>query len=111
MIAVDLRPGPSANVVLVDRVLVDSGSGSPASIERTRRFLASHDVAPAWLALTHFHADHAGGAAALGLPVAAHAAEADTSDPRTGDPWLGFEIPPYRSRVRCRTATGSARWT
>ena len=43
-----------------------------------------------WVALTHFHADHAGGAAALGLPVAAHEAEADTADPRCGDPWLGF---------------------
>jgi glyoxylase-like metal-dependent hydrolase (beta-lactamase superfamily II) len=94
VIDVDLRPGPSANVVLVDDVLVDTGSGSPASIERLRAFVGERELS--WVALTHFHADHAGGAAALGVPVAAHEAEADTSDPRTGDPWLGFEIPAYR---------------
>ncbi|MDA0180183.1 MBL fold metallo-hydrolase [Solirubrobacter phytolaccae] len=89
---IDLRPGPSANVVRVGSVLIDTGSGTPASIARLRAFAAGVSE----VALTHFHADHAGGAAALGLPVAAHAAEADTSDPRTGDPWLGFAIPPYR---------------
>src|SRR3954451_19486206 len=99
VIAVDLRPGPSANVVLVDDVLIDSGDGSPASIARTRAFLEANRAEPAWLALTHFHADHAGGAAALGLPVAAHAIEAaliNAGDPRAGDPWLGFPIPSYR---------------
>jgi glyoxylase-like metal-dependent hydrolase (beta-lactamase superfamily II) len=94
VIAVDLRPGPSANVVLVDDVLVDTGSDSPASHARLREFLAGRRVT--WVALTHFHADHVGGAAALGLPVAAHEAEADTADPRSGDPWLGFSIPAYR---------------
>ena len=80
MIDVDLRSGRSANVVLVDDVLVDTGSGSPASIARLRAFVAC--AAPvSWVALTHFHADHAGGAAALGLPVAAHEAEADTNEP------------------------------
>jgi len=99
VIAVDLRPGPSANVVLVDDVLIDSGDGSAASMARTRAFLAAHGAHPTWLALTHFHADHAGGAAALGLRVAAHAIEAglvNDRDPRAGDPWLGFPIPPYR---------------
>lgn len=97
VIAVDLRDGPSANVVLVDDVLVDTGSGSPASIARLRAFLSEQGVGmPSWVALTHFHADHAGGAAAFGAPIAAHEAEADTGDPRWGDPWLGFEIPPYR---------------
>lgn len=88
----DERPGPSANVIRAGRVLVDTGSGSPASIARLRAFAAGAEQ----VALTHFHADHSGGAAALGLPVAAHEAEADTSDPRSGDPWLGFAIPPYR---------------
>lgn len=83
-------------------VLVDSGSGSRASVARTRAFLAEHGVAVddlAWLALTHFHADHAGGAGALGVPVAAHEREAalvNAGDARAGDPWLGFDIPPYR---------------
>ena len=105
MIAVDLRPGPSANLVLVGGprpVLVDTGSGSPASIARLHAFLSESGLAAsdlAWVALTHFHADHAGGAAALGAPVAAHAIEAglvNDADPRAGDPWLGFDIPPYR---------------
>src|SRR3954451_8299983 len=82
VIAVDLRPGPSANVVLVGGprpVLVDAGSGNVPSVERTFGFVAEHGLAPAdlaYLALTHFHADHAGGAGALGVPVAAHASEA-----------------------------------
>ncbi len=94
VIDVDLRLGPSANLVLVDDVLVDSGSGSPSSLTRLRAFVGERALS--WVALTHFHADHAGGAATLGVPIAAHEAEADTSDPRVGDPWLGFEIPPYR---------------
>ena len=95
MIAVDLRPGPSANLVLVGDVLVDTGSAG--TLQRTRAFLDG--ATPSWVALTHFHADHAGGAGTLGLPVAAHEAEAalvNAGDPRAGDPWLGFEIPPYR---------------
>jgi glyoxylase-like metal-dependent hydrolase (beta-lactamase superfamily II) len=96
VIAVDVRPGPSANVVLVGDVLVDTGG---TRLARTRAFLADHDASPRCVALTHFHADHAGGAGALGLPVAAHEAEAalvNAGDPRAGDPWLGFDIPPYR---------------
>ncbi|RKQ87239.1 glyoxylase-like metal-dependent hydrolase (beta-lactamase superfamily II) [Solirubrobacter pauli] len=89
---VDLRPGPSANTIRVGPVLVDTGSGTAASIARLRTFAQGAEQ----VALTHFHADHAGGVAALGLPVAAHEAEADTEDPRSGDPWLGFAIPPYR---------------
>jgi glyoxylase-like metal-dependent hydrolase (beta-lactamase superfamily II) len=49
--------------------------------------------------LTHFHADHAGGAGMLGLPVAAHRIEAElvnARDPRACDgEWLGFEIGAY----------------
>jgi glyoxylase-like metal-dependent hydrolase (beta-lactamase superfamily II) len=96
VIAIDVRPGPNANVVLVGDVLVDTGG---SALARTRAFLAEHGAAPRWVALTHFHADHAGGAGALGLPVAAHEAEAalvNAVDPRAGDPWLGFEIPAYR---------------
>jgi glyoxylase-like metal-dependent hydrolase (beta-lactamase superfamily II) len=104
VIAVDVRPGPSANVVLVAKtrpVLVDSGSGSPDSRARLHAFLGAQGVSVpdlAWVALTHFHADHVGGAGALGVPVAMHAAEAalvNAGDPRAGDPWLGFTIPPY----------------
>jgi glyoxylase-like metal-dependent hydrolase (beta-lactamase superfamily II) len=103
------RPGPSANLVLVTGerpVLVDSGSGSVPSDAALRAFLAAHGVAPeelAWLALTHFHADHAGGAAALRrdhrVPVAAHASEAalvNARDPRACDArFLGFPVGPY----------------
>jgi hydroxyacylglutathione hydrolase len=105
VIAVDRRPGPSANVVLVTGerpVLIDAGSASAASAARTRAFLAAHGLAAgdlAWVALTHFHVDHAGGAAALGAPIAAHALEAaivNAGDPRAGDPWLGFPVTPYR---------------
>ncbi|HEX6022684.1 MAG TPA: MBL fold metallo-hydrolase [Solirubrobacter sp.] len=102
MIAVDVRPGPNANIVLAGDVLVDTGG---SGVARTRAFLAEHGAAPRWVALTHFHADHAGGAAALGLPVAAHEVEAqlvNAGDPRAGDPWLGFEIPPYRVRRALR---------
>jgi hydroxyacylglutathione hydrolase len=105
VIAVDLRPGPSANLVLVGGerpVLVDSGSGSVASLAQTHAFLASHGLAAgdlAWLALTHFHADHVGGAASLGVPVAAHALEAaivNDRDPRACDArWLAFSVGPY----------------
>jgi hydroxyacylglutathione hydrolase len=105
VIAFDSRPGPSANVVLVPGdgpVLIDAGSGSADADRRTHAFLAEHGLRAhdlAWLALTHFHADHAGGARALGVPVAAHEREAalvNGGDPRAGDPWLGFAIPPYR---------------
>ena len=104
MIAVDLRPGPSANLVLVGGprpVLIDSGSAGTASLARTHAFLAEHGLVAGdltVLALTHFHADHSGGAAALGVPVAAHEIEAELMnrrDPRAGDPWLGFPIRPY----------------
>jgi glyoxylase-like metal-dependent hydrolase (beta-lactamase superfamily II) len=104
VIAVDIRPGPSANVVLVGGarpVLIDAGSASTASEARVRAFLAEHGLGAAdlaWVALTHFHVDHAGGAAALGVPIAAHAIEADmvnARDPRAGDPWLGFPVTPY----------------
>src|SRR4051812_13863775 len=104
VIAIDHRPGPSANLVLVGRerpVLVDAGSGTVPSVARTHAFLASHGLSAtdlACVALTHFHADHAGGAGALGVAVAAHEAEAalvNARDPRACDPWLGFAVGPY----------------
>jgi glyoxylase-like metal-dependent hydrolase (beta-lactamase superfamily II) len=105
VIEIDLRPGPSANLVLVrgERpVLVDAGSGTVPSLAATHAFLAAHGVGVddlTWVVLTHFHADHAGGAGALGVPIAAHAAEAslvNAGDPRACDPWLGFGLVPYR---------------
>ncbi len=91
----DVRPGPSANVVRVADVLVDSGSGTVPALARTRAFAAGARR----LVLTHFHADHAGGAGRLGLPVAAHRIEAElvnADDPRACDrEWLGFGIPAY----------------
>jgi glyoxylase-like metal-dependent hydrolase (beta-lactamase superfamily II) len=105
VIAIDLRPGPSANLVLVGggprSVLVDSGSAGRVSHQRTLAFLSEHGLVPAdlgWIALTHFHVDHSGGAAALGVPVAAHAIEAELMnrrDPLAADPWLGFAVTPY----------------
>jgi hydroxyacylglutathione hydrolase len=95
VIDVDVRPGPSANVVRVGDVLVDSGSGTVAAVERTRAFAAGARE----LVLTHFHADHAGGAGPLGLPVAAHRIEAEmvnARDPLACDgEFLGFGIGPY----------------
>jgi glyoxylase-like metal-dependent hydrolase (beta-lactamase superfamily II) len=98
MLRFDVRDGPSANVVLVGEVLGDSGSGTVPAVARTRAFLG--EARPRWLVLTHFHADHAGGAGVLGLPVAAHKSEAElvnARDPRACDgEWLGFGIGPYR---------------
>jgi len=95
VIEVDVRPGPSANVVRVGDVLVDSGSGTVAAVARTRAFAAGARE----LVLTHFHADHAGGAGVLGLPVAAHRIEAEmvnARDPRACDgEFLGFGVGPY----------------
>jgi acyl-CoA hydrolase/glyoxylase-like metal-dependent hydrolase (beta-lactamase superfamily II) len=92
---IDVRLGPSANVVRVGDVLVDSGSGAVAAVARTRGFADGAKT----LVLTHFHADHAGGAGVLGLPVAAHRSEAEMVNARDplacdGD-WLGFGIGPY----------------
>ena len=47
VIDVDLRPGPSANVVLVDDVLVDTGGDSPASHARLREFIDGRRVSSA----------------------------------------------------------------
>jgi len=83
-------------------VLVDTGSASPASLAQVHAFLGEHGLAAgdlAWVALTHFHADHAGNAGALGVPVVAHEREAalvNDGDPRACDPWLGFPVPRYR---------------
>ena len=68
VIAVDIRPGPSANVVLVGgsgRCWSTRGARARHPLARTRAFLAEHGLAAsdlAWVALTHFHVDHAGGA-------------------------------------------------
>jgi glyoxylase-like metal-dependent hydrolase (beta-lactamase superfamily II) len=79
------RVTPSANVALIATgkpVLIDSGFGSPASAALTERFLAENGLRAAdltALAITHFHNDHAGGAAALraqGVPVLLHETEA-----------------------------------
>jgi hydroxyacylglutathione hydrolase len=79
-------------------VLVDSGSGSVAAVTATRAFARGARE----LVLTHFHADHAGGAGLLGLPVAAHRIEAElvnARDPLACDgEWLAFEINPYEVR-------------
>ena len=95
MFDVELCPGPSANVVRVGDVLVDSGSGTVPAVARTRAFAAGARD----LVLTHFHADHAGGAGVLGLPVAAHRIEAEmvnARDPLACDgEFLGFGIGPY----------------
>ncbi len=95
MLRWEVRPGPSANVVRVGDVLVDSGSGTVPAVARTRAFAAGARE----LVLTHFHADHAGGAGVLGLPVAAHRIEAEmvnARDPLACDgEFLGFGIGPY----------------
>jgi hydroxyacylglutathione hydrolase len=96
VIRLEQRLGPSANVVRVGDVLVDSGSGSVAAVERTKAFAAGARE----LVLTHFHADHVGAAGLLGLPVCAHRIEAELVNARDpwacdGD-WLGFEIGAYR---------------
>lgn len=75
MIDVLSRAAPAAHLALAGRVLVDAGDGSPGNLARVERFLAGRPVE--LIALTHAHADHAGGAAALadrlGVPVALHA--------------------------------------
>lgn len=109
-LTVDRRPGPSAHVGLVrgpqGAVLVDTGAGTPASDARLDCFLAEHGLEPGALTLvvlTHWHADHAGGAARLqrrfGVPVAAHHAEASliaAGSPDTGDgAWLRWGAAAY----------------
>jgi glyoxylase-like metal-dependent hydrolase (beta-lactamase superfamily II) len=95
MFDVEIRPGPSANVVRAGDVLIDSGGGSVPGVARTRAFAAGARE----LVLTHFHADHAGGAGVLGLPVSAHRIEAEmvnARDPLACDgEFLGFGIGPY----------------
>ena len=123
-LTVDLRPGPSANVLLVQgvgvgvgegegagegeggAVLVDCGAGTRASDARLDAFLAGHGLRPGDLALlvtTHWHADHVGGAARLqrehGVAIAGGAPEAAllaAGDPRAheGD-WLAWTVAPY----------------
>lgn len=101
-LTVDLRPGPSANVLLVrgpdGRVLVDCGAGTRASDARLDAFAPDVDL----LVATHWHADHVGGAARLqrerGVPVAGGAAEAEliaAHDPRAYDgAWLSLPVTP-----------------
>lgn len=72
------RAAPAAHSVLLGELLVDAGDA--AGTDRVERFLAGRPVA--LIALTHAHADHAGGAARLrdrlGAPVAMHPADHDT---------------------------------
>jgi len=104
------RLAPSANVVLrlgPEPILIDCGADSPASRALLVAFLARHGLAPVdlrWLIATHWHVDHVGNAAWLqrehGVPVAAHAVEAEriaAGDPDAFDArWLGHEAEPYR---------------
>lgn len=80
MIDVLERGSPAAHLALVGTVLVDTGDGSAAAIDRVERFVASRPVE--LIALTHGHADHVGGAGALrerlAAPVALHPAESET---------------------------------
>ena len=99
---VDVRPGPSANVVLVDgTVLVDCGTGTVASDARLDAFLGG--TVPELLVTTHWHSDHVGGAARLqaaGVPIAGGEPEAEliaAGDPRAWDgAWLAWPVAPYR---------------
>lgn len=91
------RAAPAAHLALAGRVLVDAGDGSPGNLARVERFLAGRPVE--LIALTHAHADHAGGAAALArrleAPVALHAADRDTLEHdarRLGQPIEPFAV-------------------
>lgn len=104
------RLAPSANVVLrlgPEPILIDCGADSAASRDRLVALLAAHGLVAGdlhALVTTHFHVDHVGNAAWLqrehGVPIAAHAAEAElieSGDPRAFDgPWLGHAAEPYR---------------
>jgi len=114
--AFDRRRPPSANVILrlgPEPILIDCGADSPASRARLIAFLAEHGLAPGdlrWLVCTHFHVDHVGNAAWLrrehGVPIAAHAIEAEmieSGDPDAFDgPWLGHVAERYRVDRRLR---------
>ena len=99
---------PSANAVVAvrgARVLVDSGFGSDAT--RLVRALAGAGVPPEALELvvnTHAHSDHVGGNAHLqavtGVPVAAHARDAEVvnagGDGACRARWLDQPVARYR---------------
>ena len=68
------------------------GQWHAASIARLRAFAQGAES----VALTHFHADHAGGVAARGCPSPRTRPRPTRPTRGSGDPWLGFEIPPYR---------------
>jgi glyoxylase-like metal-dependent hydrolase (beta-lactamase superfamily II) len=87
-----LKPRAGLNAYLLGRVLVDAGTERSAT--RLLRALEGRDVAAH--AITHAHADHAGGsrrvAEALGLPI--WAGQADVPFLRAG------EVPPGARLVR-----------
>lgn len=76
--------------------LVDSGYET--GLEETRAFAQRFE--PVQLVLTHVHADHAGGAGALGLPTHGHPAAAAIVDPWSPEAlWLahtGQSMPRFR---------------
>ncbi len=84
-------------------VLVDSGFGSQT--DALAAWLHGQGVAPKRLALvvnTHHHSDHVGGNFLfhrLGVPIAAHAADAALVNARDPDArsaaWLRQPVPPY----------------
>lgn len=120
------RPFPSANVVLLPGprpILVDTGSGT--DWDEIEAWLQAQGVPPHRLALvvnTHHHSDHVGGNHAVqsrhGVPVAAHAVEADAINRRQADAcdsvWLRQAVAPYLVQHALQAGevldTGRARW-
>lgn len=87
------RATPAAHLVRAGRVLIDTGDGSPGADARIDAWLAGHEIE--LIALTHGHADHAGGVERLrerlGVPVALHADEVADVTPQAAylHQWLG----------------------
>lgn len=101
------RTFPSANMILIQGrapILIDGGFGTDALY--TRDLLASVGTPPerlAYVANTHYHADHAGAnhmfQSQYRLPIAAHHIEGRMINHRDRDAcgaeWLGQAIAPY----------------
>jgi hydroxyacylglutathione hydrolase len=119
-------PHPGANSVLLTGprpVLVDTGFGAHA--ESLEAWLATQGVAPGKLSLvvnTHHHSDHVGGNHRMqsrhGVPIAAHALEAETANARAADAcgawWLDQPVEAYSVarllRDGDRVETGDVSW-